>query len=49
MTMLQTRLQRWESKAEWALAGCAAVFLVLYTVEVLAEPQGRTLTRCPGR
>ncbi|HPX37694.1 MAG TPA: ion channel [Mycobacterium sp.] len=44
MTMLQTRLQRWESKAEWALAGCAAVFLVLYTVEVLAEPQGRTLT-----
>lgn len=44
MTMLQTRLQRWESKAEWALAGCAAVFLALYTVEVLGEPQGRTLT-----
>ena len=42
--MLQTRLQRWESKAEWALAGCAAVFLVVYSYEVLAEPTGRTLT-----
>lgn len=42
--MLETRLQRWESKAEWALAGCAVVFLILYTYEVLAEPTGRTLT-----
>lgn len=42
--MLQTRLQRWESKAEWALAGCALVFLILYTYEVLGEPTGRMQT-----
>ena len=42
--MFETRLQRWESKAEWALAGCAAVFLILYTYEVLGEPTGRTMT-----
>lgn len=42
--MLQTRLERWESRAEWALAGCAVVFLVVYSYEVLAEPKGSTLT-----
>lgn len=42
MTVITTRLQRWESKAEWALAGCAVAFLVLYSIEVLALPSGRT-------
>lgn len=42
--MLQTRLQRWESKAEWALASCALAFLILYTYEVLGEPTGRMQT-----
>ena len=42
--MLETRLQRWENKAEWALAACAVIFLVLYTYEVLGEPTGRTMT-----
>ena len=42
--MLQTRLQRWESKAEWALAGCAVAFLVIYSYEVLAAtPRPREL------
>lgn len=34
-------LQRWENASEWPLAACAAAFLALYSVEVLAEPQGR--------
>ncbi|MGV0991012.1 MAG: potassium channel family protein [Mycobacterium sp.] len=42
--MLETRLQRWENKAEWALAGCAVVFLALYSYEVLGQPTGRTMT-----
>ncbi|MGY4712806.1 potassium channel family protein [Mycolicibacterium sp. CBM1] len=36
----ESRLQRWESLAEWPLAAIAAVFLALYSVEVLAQPQG---------
>ncbi len=34
-------LQRWEDASEWPLAACAMAFLALYSVEVLAEPQGR--------
>ena len=33
-------LQRWETASEWPLAACAVAFLVLYSIEVLAEPQG---------
>lgn len=36
----ESRLQRWESLAEWPLAGVALVFLALYSVQVLAQPQG---------
>ncbi|BBY66790.1 potassium channel family protein [Mycolicibacterium helvum] len=36
----ETRLQRWETQAEWPLAACAAVFLALFSVKVLAQPQG---------
>lgn len=36
----RTRLQRWENRVEWPLAACALAFLVVYSVEVLAEPQG---------
>lgn len=36
----ESRLQRWESLAEWPLAAIAAVFVALYSVQVLAEPQG---------
>ena len=39
--MTETRLQRWEARAEWPLAACAVAFLILYSVEVLGEPQGR--------
>jgi hypothetical protein len=35
-----SRLERWDSRAEWPLAGVAAVFLVLYSVQVLAQPPG---------
>ncbi len=35
-----TGQQRWEHAAEWPLAGCALTFLVLYSVEVLAQPRG---------
>lgn len=41
--MNQTRLQQWEDRAEWPLAVCAIAFLVLYSVEVLAEPQGAAM------
>jgi voltage-gated potassium channel len=33
-------LERWDSRAEWPLAGVAVVFLVLYSVQVLAQPRG---------
>jgi voltage-gated potassium channel len=36
-----SRLERWDSRAEWPLAGVAVVFLVLYSVQVLAKPDGR--------
>lgn len=39
-----TRLQRWENRTEWPLAGMAVVFLVIYSVQVLAQPGGRTGT-----
>ncbi|MBX7432615.1 potassium channel family protein [Mycobacterium sp. Y57] len=32
------RLQRWESRSEWVLAAVAVVFLVAYSVQVLASP-----------
>jgi voltage-gated potassium channel len=33
-----TNLQRWERHAEWPLAAAALLFLVLYSVQVLARP-----------
>ncbi len=35
-----TWVERWERHTEWPLALVAAVFLVLYSVEVLAQPHG---------
>jgi voltage-gated potassium channel len=35
-------LERWDSRAEWPLAGVAVVFLVVYSVQVLAQPVGPT-------
>jgi voltage-gated potassium channel len=37
----ETRLQRWERHAEWPLAAAAVLFLVLFSRQVLAQPQGR--------
>lgn len=37
-------LERWERWAEWPLAGVAAVFLVVYSVQVLAQPRDLTKT-----
>ena len=34
-------MQRWERYAEWPLAAAALLFLVLFSVQVLARPQGR--------
>lgn len=34
-------LQQWEKRSEWPLAGVAVVFLVTYSVQVLALPGGR--------
>ncbi|HYX98276.1 MAG TPA: ion channel [Mycobacterium sp.] len=36
-----TKLQRWERHAEWPLAAAAVLFLVLFSRQVLAQPQGR--------
>ena len=36
----QSNLQRWERYAEWPLAAAALLFLVLFSVQVLARPQG---------
>lgn len=33
-----SRLDRWEHRAEWPLAGIAVVFLAVYSVQVLARP-----------
>jgi len=35
-----TDVQRWERRAEWPLAAAALIFLVLFSVQVLARPQG---------
>ena len=37
----ETKLQRWERHAEWPLAAAAVLFLVLFSRQVLAQPQGR--------
>lgn len=37
----QPRLRRWEQRAEWPLAAVATAFLLAYSVQVLAQPQGR--------
>ncbi|MCV7218803.1 two pore domain potassium channel family protein [Mycobacterium crocinum] len=34
------RLSRWEQRSEWPLAAVAVVFLVTYSLQVLAEPRG---------
>lgn len=36
-----SRLHRWEKRAEWPLAAVAGIFLLAYSIQVLAEPQGR--------
>jgi voltage-gated potassium channel len=35
------RLQRWEKGVEWPLAAIALIFLAVYSVQVLANPQGQ--------
>ena len=37
---IQTNLQRWERRSEWPLAVAALIFLVLFSVQVLARPHG---------
>jgi voltage-gated potassium channel len=37
----QPRLQWWERRTEWPLATVAIAFLVVYSVQVLANPEGR--------
>ena len=37
----EPRLQRWEKRTEWPLAIVAVTFLILFSVQVLANPQGR--------
>jgi voltage-gated potassium channel len=37
----QSRLERFEQRTEWPLAAAAVLFLVLYSVRVLAEPADR--------
>lgn len=34
------RVQRWEEVAEWPLAAVATLFLVVFSIHVLAQPQG---------
>ena len=41
-------LERWDSRAEWPLAGVAVVFLALYSVQVLAQPPGLTHSLLDG-
>ena len=38
---LETKLQRWERYSEWPLAVAAVLFLVLFSRQVLVQPQGR--------
>jgi voltage-gated potassium channel len=35
-----SRLSRWEQRTEWPLAVVAVVFLLVYSVQVLAQPRG---------
>ena len=35
------RVRRWERRVEWPLAAVAAIFLAVYSIQVLANPQGR--------
>lgn len=35
-----SRLQRWEKHTEWPLAAVAGIFLLVYSIEVLAQPHG---------
>ncbi|MCF6388393.1 potassium channel family protein [Mycobacterium sp. MBM] len=37
------KLEAWERRAEWPLAGVALIFLTAYAVEVLAQPRGSTV------
>ncbi len=37
----QSRLERYEQRTEWPLAAVAILFLALYSVQVLAAPDGR--------
>ena len=37
----ETKLQRWERHSEWPLAVAAVLFLVLFSRQVLVQPQGR--------
>jgi voltage-gated potassium channel len=37
----QTNLQRWERHSEWPLAAAALLFLVVYSVQILARLHGR--------
>lgn len=53
---LPSRLDRWENRSEWPLAVIAVVFLVAYSLQVLAQPRGVTsdvlrafCTRCGRR
>ncbi len=34
-------MRRWETRTEWPLAVVAVIFLAVYSVQVLANPQGR--------
>ena len=38
----EPRVRRWERRAEWPLAGVATIFLIAYSIQVLADPQGPT-------
>ena len=35
------RVHRWERRVEWPLAVAATIFLAIYSVQVLVDPQGR--------
>ena len=36
----QDRLDKWDHRAEWALAAVAVIFLAAYSIQVLAQPDG---------
>lgn len=42
--MTESRLDRWQARTEWPLAGVAIIFLAAYSIRVLAQPQGRAET-----